>query len=89
MDGDLNFMSVSSDGRVVTWIIVKVQIIIISFLLSFSLFRFFSPLFLSQNELQYEDTMILKIPEATVPGAEGTKDQAIGIKLIPAKGLHG
>lgn len=51
LDGNLNFMSVSSDGRVVTWTIVK-------------------------NELQHEDTITLKIPDSSLSGAEGIKNQA-------------
>lgn len=53
LDGNINFYSVSSDGRVVNWSLVK-------------------------NELQYQDTVKLEIPESLVEGPEGTTNPAIG-----------
>ena len=52
MDGNINFSSVSSDGRVVTWKLIK-------------------------NEMHFQETVQLSIPEGTVVGLEGTRNMAI------------
>ena len=84
MDGNLNFYSVSSDGRVVTWRLVKVHIAATHCIEGNGEAQFLVctpppplPTSLLQNELQYQDAVQLKIPEMTVQGPEGVENTAI------------
>jgi len=97
MDGNLNFYSVSSDGRVVTWRLVKVGLSLSvgrsDYELRASAYVNFYGLpypslspspslhILFKNELQYQDAVHLKIPDTTVQGPEGTQNTAISMCL--------
>ena len=71
-DNNLNFYSTSSDGRIVCWTIVKVIFI------NFAVYKINWIFMLLQNELQYQDMTVLKMPGEVVTGPEGIQTTAVG-----------